>query len=280
MKTRVLTIVACTFLMNLYAGVERISFYFQEGSVQLTGTSLQEATYFKYYMTDHYVQLIELNAFSEGKQCAQTGAALIRDRIDYLRHFLEADGQTFTENRYPCQRVKVNFNTEGWERIDLYYFSGSRIAKPLVIPADNEEPAGDVSEVKVPKEDENEKVQERQDYMLLPIRFYGGTAEVTPDSEKYMENLLQLLKQYPGVQAHIRGHVCCGNRKGFSRRRARVVYTYLIENGIEKDRLSFKGYGNRIPLVYPEVSAEDQSRNRRVDVLLENEEWAEAVSAR
>jgi flagellar motor protein MotB len=41
----------------------------------------------------------------------------------------------------------------------------------------------------------------------------------------------------------------------------------LIKKGIHPDRLDFKGFNRTVPVVYPEVTEEDQQRNRRVDVV-------------
>ncbi len=72
------------------------------------------------------------------------------------------------------------------------------------------------------------------------------------------------------VNAFIRGHVCCtGGDIGdyYSNLRAKAVFDFLTTNGIAEDRLSYLGFGNRLPLVTPELTEEDQQRNRRVDVV-------------
>ena len=49
--------------------------------------------------------------------------------------------------------------------------------------------------------------------------------------------------------------------------RAKAVNDYLIRRGISENRLGYEGYSNTIPLVTPELTEEDQQRNRRVDVI-------------
>ena len=49
-----------------------------------------------------------------------------------------------------------------------------------------------------------------------------------------------------------------------SENRARSVYDYLIENQIEKDRISYKGYGDSNP-IFPNDSDENRSKNRRTE---------------
>jgi outer membrane protein OmpA-like peptidoglycan-associated protein len=45
------------------------------------------------------------------------------------------------------------------------------------------------------------------------------------------------------------------------------VYHYLIDNGIDSHRLSFKGYGKEKP-VAPNNTEENRAKNRRTEVLI------------
>jgi outer membrane protein OmpA-like peptidoglycan-associated protein len=49
--------------------------------------------------------------------------------------------------------------------------------------------------------------------------------------------------------------------------RAKSVNDYLIRRGISEKRIGYEGYSNSIPLIKPELTEEDQQRNRRVDVI-------------
>jgi flagellar motor protein MotB len=48
--------------------------------------------------------------------------------------------------------------------------------------------------------------------------------------------------------------------------RAKFVYDYLIENGIEKERLSYKGYAHTRPKILVENTPEEEQINRRVEI--------------
>ena len=51
-----------------------------------------------------------------------------------------------------------------------------------------------------------------------------------------------------------------------SKERAQAVYNYLIDNGISKDRLTYKGYGN-FEMLYPRAETPIQEQmNRRVEL--------------
>ena len=51
-----------------------------------------------------------------------------------------------------------------------------------------------------------------------------------------------------------------------SEKRAKMVYDYLLENNIPKERISYKGYGN-FQMRYPKARSEkEQAQNRRVEI--------------
>jgi outer membrane protein OmpA-like peptidoglycan-associated protein len=58
----------------------------------------------------------------------------------------------------------------------------------------------------------------------------------------------------------------CFDDHNLSVSRALAVYTYLAQKGIDRSRLTFKGFSNTLPVVFPEITDEDRTKNRRVDV--------------
>ena len=97
---------------------------------------------------------------------------------------------------------------------------------------------------------------------LPSVRFHGGTAEFLPGASEILEKVVQLLSQNPKVKVEIAGHICCGNDMGLSIARAKRVYSFLVNNGIDKSRLSYKGYNNTQPK-YGNIM---DIRNRRVEL--------------
>jgi len=101
----------------------------------------------------------------------------------------------------------------------------------------------------------------------LDLQFVGGTAQLLDDSYAEVENLFQFLMANQELKSFIRGHVCCSDNMTLSTERAYTVYSMLIKKGIRPERLDFKGFNRAVPVVYPELTEEDQQRNRRVDVV-------------
>jgi outer membrane protein OmpA-like peptidoglycan-associated protein len=121
-------------------------------------------------------------------------------------------------------------------------------------------------------------VKEGQTLRLRNINFYGGSHRFLPESQSALNELLEVMKSYPTVEIEIQGHICClhgtpgdgvdfdsGNRM-LSVNRARAVYEFLIENGIDPKRMTYKGFAATKPLVFPENSEEDRTMNRRVEI--------------
>lgn len=104
------------------------------------------------------------------------------------------------------------------------------------------------------------------------IKFEGSSVHINANYQYILQAFVEYLRKNPSLSVHIRGHVCCRAGKRISRRRARNVYRYLKRSGISKDRLSYKGYSNTVPLIDPERTDEDERRNRRVDFLLKYSE--------
>ncbi len=114
---------------------------------------------------------------------------------------------------------------------------------------------------KAPEEDVLPNLNELevgQKMVLENLLFVGGTRQFLPESIPVLDELVKTLKASPGVKVRIIGHVCCtGGLEGedietgkfnLSVIRAQTVYLYLVNHGIEKERLSFIGKGGSEPL--------------------------------
>ncbi len=116
------------------------------------------------------------------------------------------------------------------------------------------------------------------DHIELPnIFFYGGLPVFLQISYPYLEELVATLKQYPNIEVEIQGHVCCTSdadgvdnstgKRNLSVVRAKAVYDYLVEHGIDKKRMLHNGYGHQFPITLERTEAE-RTRNRRVELII------------
>jgi outer membrane protein OmpA-like peptidoglycan-associated protein len=128
------------------------------------------------------------------------------------------------------------------------------------------------------KQLENSKVGES--VILSDIHFEQARHVLLNSSKPALNAMLNALKALPTLQLQIQGHMCCDDPltvDGFdidtkefmlSYNRAKTVFDFLVENGIDASRLTYKGYGTRKRLVSPEVSDQDREKNRRVEFLI------------
>ena len=110
---------------------------------------------------------------------------------------------------------------------------------------------------------------------ILNILFYDYSNQVKPDSKNELTGLFEFLQQHKTMHVQLEGHTCCPNlAKGrleasymqLSFQRAKAIYDYLVSKGIDKTRLSYYGWGSTKPLVYPEKTKADMTKNMRVEV--------------
>lgn len=109
------------------------------------------------------------------------------------------------------------------------------------------------------------KLQTGDKLRLANLNFVGNQAIPVWQSLDELRDLLLVMEQNPDLEVSLQGHVCCSNDFELSIARARMVYDFLVVNGISKVRLDFEGFGNKIPM-YEEVDEESRALNRRVEV--------------
>lgn len=103
--------------------------------------------------------------------------------------------------------------------------------------------------------------------VLRNIEFVTGKADITPTSEKILNNALRAMQKMPDTQFEIVGHTDDvgdddANLK-LSQDRAAAVKTWLVTRGISSSRLTTSGKGETEPMV-PNTSDANRQRNRRV----------------
>jgi len=97
--------------------------------------------------------------------------------------------------------------------------------------------------------------------ILKNIFFNTGSAELKPESFQEINKLLQLLSENQQLRIQINGHTDdVGSEQDnliLSEKRAFAVYDYLIKNGMDPQRLQYKGFGETRPI------SENRAENRR-----------------
>ena len=104
---------------------------------------------------------------------------------------------------------------------------------------------------------------------LKNVFFAFDSWELKAESTRELDNLVKLLIQNPTVKIEIGGHTDIIGTEGYnqtlSEKRALAVVDYIISKGIKLERLSYKGYGNSMP-IGDNRTEEGRELNRRTEV--------------
>lgn len=110
---------------------------------------------------------------------------------------------------------------------------------------------------------------------LDDIYFDYSSTKLLPQSYETLKELIHVLNDYPKLEIEIQGHVCCQLPHQYdtvSTDRAKAIYNYLVKTGINKNRMSYKGYGVSRPIhPIPEMNVLEEEDNKRVEILVVNQ---------
>ncbi len=105
----------------------------------------------------------------------------------------------------------------------------------------------------------------------LTVQFALDSEEITGVAFQEMLDLLRFLREYPSTTAQIEGHTDnlgdAGYNQSLSERRAQAVVTALVNSGIDRSRLTARGYGESQPIADNDTEA-GRAQNRRVSVVV------------
>jgi len=131
--------------------------------------------------------------------------------------------------------------------------------------------------------DENELT-----FTLGDFLFDTGKADLRPGSYHYLDRIVEILQEiYPTATGRVEGHTDIRpiNTPEFpsnwelSEARARVVYQYLVDHGVDPDRMTWAGFAATRP-VAPNTTLENMQKNRRTEVIIELPERLSTMESR
>ncbi|SFW54270.1 OmpA family protein [Cellulophaga fucicola] len=122
--------------------------------------------------------------------------------------------------------------------------------------------------------DATPKIERNKIYTFKNVLFEFNKADLLSASEEEINVLATILRNNKKLFIEIYGHTdAVGSQERnleLSNERAKSVATYLIEKGIDKDRVKWLGYGSSKPIA-DNATEEGRTQNRRVEFkVLEN----------
>ncbi len=110
----------------------------------------------------------------------------------------------------------------------------------------------------------------KEGFVALYINFETGKADIKPESQKIIDQIVQMLKDYPDLKISVEGHTdnvgTPQSNQILSENRAKAVMNAIIAKGIDKSRLSSKGWGQTKPIA-DNNTEEGRAKNRRVELV-------------
>ena len=107
--------------------------------------------------------------------------------------------------------------------------------------------------------------------VLRNVFFDTGSAELRSESFIELNRLKTFLDDNPGISIQLNGHTdnvgSDTNNLTLSENRAKSVFTYLVENGIDATRMTYKGYGETSPIESNDTDTGRQA-NRRTEFMI------------
>ena len=176
-------------------------------------------------------------------------------------------------------------SADSYMKFDLglvYYFSQGESSKlcdlysGLSIPEPKEIDYGKIEEMikkYTPKEKKEVIVGQpiapkKEHWVLVGVNFDLNSVRLRKDSYPILFYSFQVLQNNPDMNVEIQGYTDTSGPESYnlklSEKRAEVVKDYLVSKGIEANRLTIKGFGEKNPIA-ENNTAEGRALNRRIE---------------
>jgi len=108
-------------------------------------------------------------------------------------------------------------------------------------------------------------------YRLNDIYFDFNSVQLKPESIMVMDEFYLFLNENPTLKISIEGHTdnigSVVDNQVLSENRSKSVYDYLVKRGIQINRMSYKGFGESVPIESNETE-DGRARNRRTEFVI------------
>ena len=241
---------------------KKITLYFDTNSSELTKKELDK---FNAFVKTKDLKILKVIGFCDLRSSNKYNDSLALERANFVASLIrltsfnsafevKSKGENFNQlkNLDLNRKVEIHFKIE----------KGAAIKNNAAIKINKDK---ELSEV-IAKSKIGDKL------VLKNLNFYDRTDVLYPESFKTREELLKVLKDNPKLKIQIHGHICCSpgkDKEEIALKRCVGTIEYLVINGIEKSRLSYKSFDAEQPIYpIPEKNEEQRKANRRVEILI------------
>lgn len=230
-------------------------------------------------------EITKIHGFCDSIDSNEYNKKLAERRINQVLHLLQAKqikiSDTISKNAIGEEFEQFKIQAEN-RKVTFWYITSTYLSKPkdsliLELPETIMLQSRKIEQGKTIVENDSLSISEKfiiaqpgDIVRLNDINFYHNRATIIPESEPRLDELAAVMLGNPNLKIEIHGHICC-NRNTLDLRlsiqRAVFIYMYLIDSGVVKSQMSYKGFGSSRPIYpLPEKSELERSKNRRVEI--------------
>lgn len=206
---------------------------------------------------------------STNEAIAQAKITVYNAVYDEITTLLSDEQGRFTVENMGCgKKYRLKAEAESYNTAEVSTVMGNEIDGVV-----NVEIGLDPSQEKIGKDDDLFKKLQ-----LDPIYFDFDKSNIRPDAAVELAKVVEVLKMYPDIKIDVRSHTDSRGNDNYnmklSERRAKATMKWMIDNGISKDRITGKGYGesqlvNKCANGVPCTSQEHQANRRSEFIVVE-----------
>jgi OOP family OmpA-OmpF porin len=170
-----------------------------------------------------------------------------------------------------ADRLAPSANMAGFvEGIFLAKPAPKPMAKPMVKPMDSDGDGVTDDKDQCPNTPKGATVDARGCWTYAAVVLFGfDSADIKSDAHPMLDEAVKILKKNPAIKVEVDGHTdnvgpAAYNVK-LSERRANSILKYFVDNGVEAERLTVKGFGLTKPAASNDTK-EGRAKNRRVEL--------------
>jgi outer membrane protein OmpA-like peptidoglycan-associated protein len=277
---------------TLAIGQSQFSIYFDSNKYELT--SLESNKLNQWISSNPKVKIVGIHGFCDEDGSSSFNDTLAKNRINFVYTFIKnkiAIRDDFKTRSFGELHTLSKIKAEN-RKVTLFYIEANDLSRENQILGIKEEPIqlpkavikypeklvfdnpdGTSSEYKLDVAFMQKMTEAGvgQKLKLENLNFIINTYIVVQQSKGKMYELLLVMKNNPNLKIEIQGHLCCMpvDRLDLSTQRAKSINNFLVANGINEERITFKGFGSTQPIYsLPEKDEAQRSANRRVEILI------------
>ncbi|MEX1192909.1 MAG: OmpA family protein [Brumimicrobium sp.] len=228
---------------------------------------------------------VEIGGYTDNVGSTSKNTELSRQRAKFVYDFLvnkKISKDRLTYKGYGPQRPlysnRYSSTRDGNRRIEVKITEKAKEDYSKLIEESNKPitESGEEMEEKFTIEDllnDDSKISDDTPLVISNLEYESNMVDVPEEGEKELNKLAEYLIENVNVVGEIQGHTDKSGLEDLnlllSEQRAEAVYNYLLDRGVSKKQISFKGYGSEFPIMSNKYQYGKEANRRIVFLLIE-----------